>query len=149
MCDHLWITLHLDSRLNAEIALQPVASDNVEMAFIMDYLLPIDTHRSHLPHKYLIGPLTLSYHLSTFIMTDPAVHREIAKVPRQPLDLDFPLSHPDSTSSTNTSSSDLAFFLSSTGQSTAKDLEAHASGIQKEAYEIYSYPCIRRWAFMT
>lgn len=43
----------------------------------------------------------------------------------------------------------LDFFLQATGQDDEQKLKDHARKIQEEAYGIYSYPCIRSWAFMT
>ncbi|TFK40029.1 hypothetical protein BDQ12DRAFT_602419, partial [Crucibulum laeve] len=42
---------------------------------------------------------------------------------------------------------ELAFFKSQTGIHDPEELKQHIIGVQKKAYEIYGYPCIRRFDF--
>ncbi|TFK40028.1 hypothetical protein BDQ12DRAFT_680236 [Crucibulum laeve] len=42
---------------------------------------------------------------------------------------------------------ELAFFKTQTGISDPEELKCHIIEVQKKAYEIYGYPCIRRFAF--
>ncbi|TFK32152.1 hypothetical protein BDQ12DRAFT_659538 [Crucibulum laeve] len=42
---------------------------------------------------------------------------------------------------------ELAFFKSQTGIHDPEDLKQHIIGVQKKAYEVYGYPCIRRFSF--
>ncbi|KZT74620.1 hypothetical protein DAEQUDRAFT_720820 [Daedalea quercina L-15889] len=48
----------------------------------------------------------------------------------------------------NPDDAELAFYRSQTGITDDRALKDHAIEVQKEAYKVYAYPCIRRFAFM-
>ena len=59
------------------------------------------------------------------------------KLPKSPLDPSLLVLEED----------ELAFYKAQTGISEVEELRQHILRIQKEAYEAYPYPCIRRFQF--
>ena len=71
---------------------------------------------------------------------------------RRPLDAPYPFDgispSPDSSDDFSSSGAILDFFLRSTTHHTPESLKQHAGELQKTAYDIFPYPCIRSYAFL-